>query len=56
MAMTALFTLRGELLALAGAKMTSNQMMDASKGIAASPERVMISSKAYPKTWKSHSF
>ncbi|HJQ93340.1 MAG TPA: RNA-guided pseudouridylation complex pseudouridine synthase subunit Cbf5, partial [Candidatus Thermoplasmatota archaeon] len=49
----ALYTLKGELVALAEAKMTSHQVMEADKGIAATPSRVVLRKGTYPKTWKS---
>jgi H/ACA ribonucleoprotein complex subunit 4 len=48
----ALYTLKGELVALAEAKMTSHQIMEADKGIAATPVRVVLRKGTYPKTWK----
>src|SRR5687768_16535074 len=49
----ALYTLKGELVALAEAKMTSHQVMEADKGIAATPSRVVLRKGTYPKTWRS---
>jgi H/ACA ribonucleoprotein complex subunit 4 len=51
----ALYTLKGELVALAEAKMTSHQVMEADKGIAATPSRVVLRKGTYPKTWKTPS-
>jgi H/ACA ribonucleoprotein complex subunit 4 len=51
----ALYTLKGELVALAEAKMTSHQVMEADKGIAATPTRVVLRKGTYPKTWKTPS-
>jgi len=49
----ALYTLKGELVALGEAKMTSHQVMEADKGIAATASRVVLRKDTYPKTWKS---
>jgi H/ACA ribonucleoprotein complex subunit 4 len=46
--MIGIFTLKGELVALAGAGMTSDEMMHR-KGIAAKTDRVIINPKTYPK-------
>lgn len=51
----ALFTLRGELIALAKSRMDAQDIMSESKGVAAAPERVMIRPNAYPRIWKSGS-
>ncbi len=51
--LVALYSLKGELVALAEAKMTSHQVMEADKGIAATPSRVVMRKGTYPKTWKS---
>lgn len=48
----ALMTLKGELVGLAEAKMTSHQVMEADKGIAATVQRVVLRKGTYPKTWK----
>jgi H/ACA ribonucleoprotein complex subunit 4 len=48
----ALLTLKGELVGLAEAKMTSHQVMEADKGIAATVQRVVMRKGTYPKTWK----
>lgn len=47
-----LYTLKGELVALGEAKMTSHQVMEADKGIAAIATRVVLRKGTYPKTWK----
>lgn len=50
--LVALFTLKGELIALARATMTSKQIFDAEHGIVAKPERVVMSSGTYPRKWR----
>jgi len=47
-----LFTLRGELAAIATAKMTSEEIFEAKHGEAALLERVVIKPDAYPRQWK----
>jgi len=49
----ALLTLKGELVALATAQMTSHQVLAAESGIAATPTRVVLRKGTYPRTWKS---
>lgn len=46
-----LFTLKGEIVALAKAVMSTGDIMGASKGIAAAPIRVMMEAGTYPKGW-----
>ena len=48
----ALLTLKGELVALARATMTSKQICEAEHGIVAKPERVVMSPGTYPRKWK----
>jgi H/ACA ribonucleoprotein complex subunit 4 len=48
----ALFTLGGELAAVAAAKMSSQEILEAEHGEAAVLERVVISQDAYPRQWK----
>jgi len=48
----ALFTLKGELVGLARATMNSKQIYEAEHGIAAKPERVVMSPDTYPRMWK----
>ncbi len=48
----ALMTLKGELVGLGEAQMTSHQVMEADKGIAATAARVVMRKGTYPKTWK----
>ena len=50
----AFLTLKGELVGLAEAQMTSHQMIEADKGIAATPSRIVMRKGTYPKTWKKH--
>lgn len=47
------YTLKGELVGLGTAQMTSHQMLEADKGIAANVGRVVMRKGTYPKTWKS---
>jgi H/ACA ribonucleoprotein complex subunit 4 len=48
----AIQSLKGELVALAEARMTSHQVLEEEKGIAAQPTRVVLRKGTYPKTWK----
>jgi H/ACA ribonucleoprotein complex subunit 4 len=48
----ALLTLKGELIALARATMSSKQILEAEHGIVAKPERVVMSPGTYPRKWK----
>jgi H/ACA ribonucleoprotein complex subunit 4 len=48
----ALLTLKGELVAVGQAKMTSHQVLEAESGIAAIPLRVVMRKGTYPRTWK----
>lgn len=50
--LVALMTLKGELIALARATMTSKQITEADHGIIAKPERVVMSPGTYPRKWK----
>lgn len=50
--LVALMTLKGELVALARAAMTSKQIVEADHGIVAKPERVVMSPGIYPRKWK----
>ncbi|MDI6819354.1 MAG: RNA-guided pseudouridylation complex pseudouridine synthase subunit Cbf5 [Candidatus Hodarchaeaceae archaeon] len=50
--LVALMTLKGELISLARATMTSRQICDADHGIVAEPERVVMSPGTYPRKWK----
>ncbi len=49
----AIFTVKGELVALGKANMSSEQIMEAKKGIAVKTSRVIIEPRLYPKAWKS---
>ncbi len=46
-----LFTLKGELVALAKAEMSTEEILKASMGLAATPVRVMMEIGTYPKGW-----
>ena len=48
----AFLSLKGELVGLAEAQMTSHQMIEADKGIAATPSRIVMRKGTYPQTWK----
>jgi len=48
----ALFTLKGEAVALGRALMTSREILDQEKGVAAKTERVLIDRGTYPAMWK----
>jgi H/ACA ribonucleoprotein complex subunit 4 len=48
----AMFTLKGEAVALGRALMTSREMLDQEKGVAAKTERVFMERGTYPPTWK----
>lgn len=50
--LVALMTLKGELVALGRATMTSKQIVEADHGIVAKPERVVMSPGTYPRKWK----
>ncbi len=45
-------SLKGELIALAEAKMSSQEIIDAEHGIVAEPERVVMEPGTYPKNWE----
>jgi H/ACA ribonucleoprotein complex subunit 4 len=47
-----MFSLKGELVALGRATMTSRQMIEKQHGIAAKTERVMMRINTYPRMWK----
>jgi H/ACA ribonucleoprotein complex subunit 4 len=49
-----LLTLKGELVALARAVMTTEMMMEQQHGIAAVTLRVIMKPGTYPKLWKRH--
>jgi H/ACA ribonucleoprotein complex subunit 4 len=50
--LVALLTLKGELISLARATMTSKQIYEAEHGIVAKPERVVMSPGTYPRKWE----
>ena len=51
--MVGFFSLKGELVALGQALMTSEAMMKESHGIAANTARVVMALDTYPKMWQS---
>ena len=48
----AMFTIKGEAIALGRALMTSREILDQEKGVAAKTERVLMERGTYPATWK----
>jgi H/ACA ribonucleoprotein complex subunit 4 len=48
----ALFTLKGEAVAVARAELTSQEMLASKTGIVAATERVIMEPGTYPKAWK----
>lgn len=50
--MVAVMTLKGELVELAKAVMSTEQILEAEHGIVAKPERVVMSPGTYPREWK----
>lgn len=48
----ALFTLKGELVALSKALMSTEQVLEAEKGLAAKTLRVVMPPEVYPRMWK----
>ena len=48
----AIYTLKGEIVALAEAAMSSEEIKSQQKGIAAEPNRVIMKQGTYPKMWK----
>jgi H/ACA ribonucleoprotein complex subunit 4 len=46
-------TLKGELVAIAKALMSSHEILEADKGIVAKPIRVIMRPGTYPMQWKS---
>ncbi len=50
--LVAIFTLKGELVALGKALMTSEEILEREKGIAVKTERVIMKPDTYPKAWK----
>lgn len=51
--LVAIMTLKGELVGLAEATMTSHQAVQEEKGIAATPSRIVMRKGTYPRSWKS---
>ncbi len=47
-----ILTAKGELVAIAEAKMTTEEVMEAEKGIAFSVNRVIMQQETYPRLWK----
>ncbi len=50
--LVAIMTLKGELVALGRAQMSSEEMVSMEKGIAVTPTRVFIEPGKYPRMWK----
>ncbi len=50
----AIFTLKGELVAIGTAQMHTEEALQAKKGIFAKTERVVMSRETYPPLWKKH--
>jgi H/ACA ribonucleoprotein complex subunit 4 len=48
----ALFTLKGEAVALGRALMATREMLDQEKGVAVKTERVLMERGTYPSLWK----
>lgn len=48
----ALFTLKGEAVAIARAGMSSQEMLESESGIVALTERVIMEPGSYPRAWK----
>ncbi len=48
----ALLTLKGELIGLAKAEMTSQEVLEAERGVAFKPTRVIMEPGLYPRMWK----
>ncbi len=51
----ALLTLKGELIGIAKAEMSSEEIMEAERGIAFKPARVIMEPGLYPRAWKKKS-
>lgn len=51
-ALCAEMTMKGELIALANAKMSSEEIIEADHGIVAEPERVVMGTDIYPRNWE----
>ena len=50
--LVAIFTLKGELIGLAHATMSSKEIYEAEHGIVAKPERIVMRPGTYPRKWK----
>ena len=50
--LVAMMSLKGELVALGKAEMTSKQIMDSPKGVAVACDRVVMRQGTYPRVWK----
>lgn len=50
--LVSLMSLKGELVAIGEAKMTSHQILESEKGIAVAPDRVVMRAGTYPRAWK----
>ncbi len=53
--MVAMLTLKGELVGLGRAEMSWREMLEAERGIAVKPQRIIMEPGLYPKAWKSRS-
>ncbi|MCE4599901.1 MAG: RNA-guided pseudouridylation complex pseudouridine synthase subunit Cbf5 [Desulfurococcales archaeon] len=51
--LVALLTLKGELIGLARALMTTQEIIESNKGEAFKPERIIMEPGLYPRAWKS---
>jgi H/ACA ribonucleoprotein complex subunit 4 len=50
--LVAIFTIKGEAVALGRAQLTSREMLDQEKGVAVNVERVIMERGTYPPMWK----
>lgn len=50
--LTAIYTLKGEVVALAESLMSINELMEAEKGIAFKTNRIIMKPDTYPRAWK----
>jgi len=50
--LVAIFTLKGELVALGRAQMSSEEIMSSERGIAVAPTRVFMEPGRYPRMWR----
>lgn len=51
--LTAIYTLKGEIVALAESLMSINELVEAEKGIAFKTSRIIMKPDTYPRAWKS---